>query len=133
MTSSYVDWSAAPGSQNTRSAPALAGIRRADVGQRTSGAAVRRDADLDRHAEIVAGEAHPRSVQWDRLSWIAGNRDPDEVAISDNAVCRIELDPASARQIDLDPSMGCSSADMVRSIPVRGMEVARHEPRRQPE
>jgi hypothetical protein len=40
------------------------------------------------------------------LAWIPRDSDADQVAVSNNAIGRIELYPAGARQIDLAPSMG---------------------------
>ena len=56
-----------------------------------------------------AGERHG-------LRRIARDRNPDQVAIADDAVGRIEFDPARARQIDLAPCVGCTAADMLRAV-----------------
>ena len=52
------------------------------------------------------------AVQGDGLARIARDRDANEVAVADDAVGRIELDPAGARQIDLHPGMGRAAADI---------------------
>src|SRR5581483_8791515 len=44
-------------------------------------------------------------------------RNADEIAAADDAVGRVELDPARARQIDLNPGMGRAGA----GIAVRGI------------
>ena len=74
----------------------------------------RRHAPRRRRGLPFRGDAQPRPVmpsqvrgpvrcsspdQRHRLTRIAHHRDPDQVAVADNAVGRIELDPAGARQI----------------------------------
>ena len=51
-----------------------------------------------------------------RLAWIAHHRDTDQVAVADDPAGRIEIDPAGARQIDLDPGMGVAAAGMPLSL-----------------
>ena len=51
-------------------------------------------------------------MQRHRLARVARHRDTDEVAGADNAVGGIELDPAGARQIDLNPGMRRAAADI---------------------
>jgi len=51
-------------------------------------------------------------VQRNGLARIARHRNPHQVAGADDAVGGIELDPAGARQIDLDPGMGRAAADI---------------------
>src|SRR5580693_5451716 len=66
-------------------------------------------------------------MQRDRLARIARDRDTNEVARPDNAVGGIELDPARARQIDLNPGMRRTAAEITS---VRGHEqITRHETR----
>src|SRR6516164_4017721 len=66
-------------------------------------------------------------MQRDRLAWLSGDRDSDQVAGACDAVGRIELDPAGARQIDLHPGMRRAAADM--TLVVAGEEIAGDEAR----
>src|ERR1700722_4688779 len=59
---------------------------------------------------MVAEEAAP---QRQRLRRIPGDRNADEIAVADDAVGRIEIAPARARQIDLRPGMGRAAAAAV--------------------
>src|SRR6266850_4311342 len=61
--------------------------------------ALRGDLDLDGHAERVGGKAGPGAGDRDRLTGVAGDGDPDQIVIADDAVGRIELDPARTRQV----------------------------------
>src|SRR6266404_4230367 len=67
--------------------------------------------DLDGHAERVGGKTGPGAGDRDRLTGVPGDRDPDQTVIADDAVGRVELGPAGARQVDLQPGMGCVAAD----------------------
>ena len=69
-------------------------------------------------------------MQRDRLVRIARHRDADEVAGADDAVGRIEFDPARVRQIDLHPGMGRAAAVMIAILrAVAGIEIAGDEAR----
>ena len=59
---------------------------------------------------VVRGETGPSAVQRYRLAWIAHHRDTHEAAVADDPACRIEIDPAGAGQIDLDPGVRVSTA-----------------------
>ena len=81
----------------------------------------RDDVDVNLHAGIGVGRSEVSAVQRDRLARIARHRHADEISRSDDAVGRIELDPAGARQIDLYPGMGEAAADIAVG-PVAGNE-----------
>jgi hypothetical protein len=49
-------------------------------------------------------------VQRYRLAWIAHHRDTHEAAVADDPACWIEIDPAGAGQINLDPGVRVSAA-----------------------
>src|SRR6185312_4046751 len=66
----------------------------------------RHDIDVDVHADKRVGRAEIGAVQRHGLARIARHRHPDQVAGADDAVGRIELDPARARQIGLHPGVG---------------------------
>ena len=68
------------------------------------------DVDLNGHSQIVRGETGPSAVQRYRLAWIAHHCDTHEAAVADDPACRIEIDPAGAGQIDLDPGVRVSTA-----------------------
>ena len=73
---------------------------------------------LIRHAEVIARQTDPAPRQRHRLAGISRHCDADQVAIADNAVGRIELDPAGSGQIDLHPGMGGTAADMAVAIEI---------------
>ena len=89
----------------------------------------RDDVDVDLHADKRVGRAQIGAVQRDRLARIARHRDADQVAGADDAVGRIELDPAGARQIDLHPGMGRAAADIAVRAVAGNEEIAGHEAR----
>src|SRR3978361_1998027 len=62
--------------------------------------------DAHVHADKGVGRTEIGAVQRDSLTRIARHRNTHQVAGADDAVGGIELDPAGARQKDLDPSMG---------------------------
>ena len=86
------------------------------------------DPDLDRHAGEVGGGARVGAAQGRRLLGGAGDRDADQVAVADDAVGRVELDPAGAGQVDLRPGVRRAAADFAgMTVEVR---VATEAPRR---
>src|ERR1700682_4337630 len=87
----------------------------------------RNDVDADLHADIRIGRTEIGAVQRDGLARIARHRHANEVLGADNAVGGIELDPAGARQIGLNPGMGRTAADIaVRAVAGDG-DVSRYE------
>jgi hypothetical protein len=79
------------------------------------------DVDLNGHSQIVRGKTGPSAVQRYRLAWIAHHRDTHEAAVADDPACRIEIDPAGAGQIDLDPGVRVSTAGIAVVVVVRDM------------
>src|SRR5438552_16748056 len=63
------------------------------------------DVDLDVHPEFILRIAPIRTRQGDRLIRRPRDTHPDEIAVADDAVGRIELDPSRARHIDLAPGV----------------------------
>ncbi len=59
------------------------------------------------HAERIRGGPDKGAVQRQRLIRIRDDRDGDKSGPANAAAGRIEIDPASMRQIDLRPRMGC--------------------------
>jgi len=53
----------------------------------------------------------PYQVPVNGMAWVACNRDANKVAITDDPICRVEIDPAGTRQIDLTPGMGGTATD----------------------
>jgi predicted N-formylglutamate amidohydrolase len=61
------------------------------------------------------------------------DRDAHEVLISDHAARRIEVDPARAGNVDLNPGMGVAAGDTVVVVIVIGkMQISGYEPRGDP-
>src|SRR5260221_8563617 len=79
------------------------------------------DVDLNGHSQIVRGETRPSAVQRYRLAWIAHHCDTHEAAVADDPACRIEIDPAGAGQIDLDPGVRVSTTGIAVVVVVRDM------------
>jgi hypothetical protein len=75
------------------SSPASAGIR------------LRGDLDRDFHGEMVRRGSDPCALQGDRPARLVRDRDAHEVPIPHHAARRIEVDPARAGNVDLDPCM----------------------------
>ena len=69
------------------------------------------DLDLDRHASEVAGRAVVAAARAASPAGGAGDGDADQVAVADDAVGRVELDPAGAGQVDLRPGVGRAAAE----------------------
>jgi hypothetical protein len=85
------------------------------------------DVDLNGHSQIVRGKTGPSAVQRYRLAWIAHHRDPHEAAVADDPACRIEIDPAGAGQIDLDPGVRVSATGIAVVVVVRDMQISGHK------
>ena len=90
------------------------------------------DIDLNGHSQIVRRETGPSAVQRYRLAWIADHRDTHEAAVADDPACRIEIDPAGAGQIDLDPGVRVSAAGIAVVVAVRDMQISRDKARGHP-
>src|SRR5262249_31689343 len=82
------------------------------------------DLDLDRHAEMIGRKTGPRARHRHRLARITRDSDADQVVIADDAVGRIELDPAGARQVNLEPGMGRVAADIPSAPTLADVEIA---------
>ena len=98
--------------RRNRRRPALSSSPRTGA---TSGAGIRRRGDPDRdfHCEMVGRGPKPRALQRYRLARLVHNCDSHEVFIPDHSTRRIEVDPAGAGNVDLDPSMGVSAGDFL--------------------
>ena len=92
----------------------------------------RRDLDGDLHCEMVRRGSDPRALQGNRRVWIMHDRDAHQVLIPDHAARRIEVDPAEAGDIDLDPGMGMASGDTVVVL-VAEMQISGHKARGEPQ
>src|SRR5205807_5115472 len=88
---------------------------------------IRGDADRDIHAEEVGGKPGPGAGQRHRVPRVAHYRDADQIAVADDAVGRIELEPAGAGDIDLQPGMGGAAADMPATPMIGDVEISRDE------
>src|ERR1700757_4650224 len=58
---------------------------------------------LHSHPQAFLCLAEPCTGKRNSLSWVSSDGDSDQVVAADDAVGRIELDPAGARQINLAP------------------------------
>ena len=67
--------------------------------------------DLHRHAQRIRRETGPGAGDRHRLARIAHDGDADQVVVADDAVRRIELDPAGPGQINAQPGVGGAAAD----------------------
>src|SRR6202030_1025028 len=90
------------------------------------------DVDLNGHSQIVRGKTGPSAVQRYRLAWIAHHRDTHEAAVADDPARRIEIDPAGAGQIDLDPGVRVSTAG-IAAVAVRDVQISGDKARGHPE
>ena len=69
------------------------------------------------------------------MARVTSDGDPDQVGVADNAIGRIELDPAAGRQINARPGVGMAGSQdaLRRAAGRRAVDISRHEPRRQAE
>src|SRR5262245_3123207 len=86
------------------------------------------DLDLDGHAERIGRKPGPGAGDRHRLTRVAGDRDADQAVVADDAVGRIELDPAGTRQVNLEPGVGRIAADTRAASALGDMEVAADKP-----
>src|SRR5260370_17727175 len=70
----------------------------------------RNDVDADVHADERFGRTEVDAVQRDRLARIARHRPANEAAGAVDPVGGIELDPAAARQVVLNPALDPTAA-----------------------
>src|SRR5467141_3056686 len=89
----------------------------------------RNNVDADLHADEGIGRTKISAVQRYRLARIARHRHTNEIAGTDDAVGGIELDPAGARQIDLNPGVGRTAPDIAMRTIAWNEQIARHEAR----
>ena len=73
------------------------------------------DGDLDVHSQVVGRKPRPGTMQRYRLARIAHHRDTNEVAVANDAIGWIEIDPTGSRQIDLRPGMRVAAARIASS------------------
>ena len=70
----------------------------------------------------------PRALQRNRLAGLMHDRNAHEVLIPDHAGRRIEVDPAGAGNVDLDPGMGVAADCTVVDV-IGKMQISGHKPR----
>ena len=95
----------------------------------TSASAAAGDLDRDLHGEMVRRGPDPSSLQRNRLLRLVHNRDAHQVLIPDHAARGIEVDPAGAGDVDLDPGMGVAPRDAVVVVVIVKMQISGNEPR----
>src|SRR5271166_358261 len=90
-----------------------------------------RHPDSHFHPEFVFKISKKRASQRRRLSWIARDRHADKVAPANQAIGRIEFDPARARQINLAPGVrrAAPNPQILSVVIARHIDVARDEAR----
>ena len=98
------------------SSPASAGIR------------LRGDLDRDFHGEMVRRGSDPCPLQGNRLARLVRDRDAHEVPIPHHAARRIEVDPARAGNVDLDPCMCVAAGDKIVAV-IGKVQISGHKPR----
>ena len=91
------------------------------------------DLDLDGHAEMIGRKAGPGAGDRHRLARVAHDRDADQIVIADDAVGRVEFDPAGPGQVDLEPGMGGAAADPLAAPAFGDVEIAGDKTRGEPE
>src|SRR5271155_2503754 len=72
----------------------------------------RSDGDLDVHSQVVGRRPHPGTMERYCLVRIAHHRDPNEVAVTNDAIGWIEIYPAGSGQIDLSPGVRVAAANV---------------------
>src|ERR1700722_16308833 len=87
----------------------------------------RRDLHGDFHGQVIRSGAEPRALQRNGLARVMRDRDADEFFIADDASRRIEVDPARARNIDLDPGVGIAAGGTIVVIIIGQMQISGHE------
>src|SRR5580704_17875332 len=92
-----------------------------------AGRRCRRDLHGDFHGQVIRRGAEPCALQRNRLARVMRDRDADEFFIADAAARRIEVDPARAWNVDLDPGMGVAAGGTVVVI-IGQMQISGHEP-----
>src|SRR6266481_7968896 len=88
------------------------------------------DLDLDGHAQRIGGKAGPGAGDRHRLARVAGDGDADQIVVADDAVGRIELDPARTREVHPDPRVSGAAADPPAFVDI---EIAGYEMCSEPE
>src|SRR4051812_33458587 len=89
--------------------------------------------DLHLKAKLVGRITPIASPKRNRLARRTRDGDPDEVAIADDAVGRIELHPARTRDIDLAPGMRRAAAKMLGRVAIGHVNIAGDEAGRESE
>jgi hypothetical protein len=102
--------------QPESSSPASAGIR------------LRGDLDCDFHGEMVRRGSDPCPLHGNRLARLVRDRDAHEVPIPHHAARRIEVDPARAGNVDLDPCMCVTAGDKIVAV-IGKVQISGHKPR----
>jgi hypothetical protein len=102
----------------------------AHVGEALPGVSRRRRLDLHRdlHGEMIRRRPVPRALQGDRLAWVRHDCDANVVLISYDATGWIEVDPAWAGNVDLDPGVSVAVGNIFVVV-VGQMHVSGHEAR----
>src|ERR1700730_4744252 len=87
------------------------------------------DAYGNLHAKAGGGVSDEAAPERQGLPGVPSHRDANEIAVADDAVGRIEIDPSGTRQVDLQPGMGRATAKRVRRLDIRHEDIAADEAR----
>jgi hypothetical protein len=82
------------------------------------------DGDGDVHAEDRRGGADKGSPQRQHQPGIPGDGDTNKVAVTDDAIGRIKIDPPGTRQVDLHPRMRCTASYGAARVHIGNKDVA---------
>src|SRR5580700_3181201 len=92
-----------------------------------SGAGRCRDLHGDFHGQVIRRGPEPRALQRYRLARVMRDRHADEFFIADAASRRIEVDPARAGDVDLDPGVGVAAGGTIVVVIIGQMQISGHE------
>ena len=65
---------------------------------------------------MIRCRSEPCALERDRLAGVMHDGNADEILISHDAARRIEVDPAGAGHVDLDPGMGVAAGDKTVAV-----------------
>ena len=82
------------------------------------------DGDLDAHSQVVGREPRPGTMQRYCLARIAHHRHTNEVAVTNDAIGWIEINPTGSRQIDLCPSVRVAAALIAFVVVIGDVQIS---------
>src|SRR5208282_2001771 len=85
------------------------------------------DSDLDFHSQIVGQRTGERTMERYCLARITHHRNTNEVAVANDAIGWIEIDPTGSRQIDLSPGMRVAAAHIASVVITGDVQISGDE------